>query len=318
MNLRQNESKRMVLAPAKLNLYLDVFDRREDGYHELETLMVPVRLCDSLTLEPLPLQDRQTPRKIQLSVRPRWDRSAPLDRSRSVPTGSDNLVVRALELLRQRSGCADGARLELIKRIPAAAGLGGGSSDAAAALKLANLAWRLCWDRQRLCRVAEELGSDVPFFLYGGAAICRGRGQLVEKFSSNAPIHFVVVMPAVGLRTVDVYQRLDEQTANQPLRQRFARGLESANSLSHALRRGALAEIGLRMCNRLQAAAESLLPWIELVRRACAQLDFVGHQLSGSGSAYFGVCRHRRHAHRLATILRTRRLGLVLVTRSFS
>jgi 4-diphosphocytidyl-2-C-methyl-D-erythritol kinase len=305
MDLRQSDSKRIVHAPAKLNLFLDVLDRRGDGYHELATLMVPLRLQDSLSLVPTPPGGNR-PASIEFSLEAgRWNDGVPAD--------SSNLVVRALELLRRRSGCDLGAQVTLMKRIPTAAGLGGGSSDAAAALRMANRAWGLDWELQRLASLAAELGSDVPFFLEHGAAICRGRGELVERIAA-VPLHVVIVKPPVALSTAEVYRCHDRLSADVP--HPAGRSDRTLTALAKALRRGTIQCLGEWMGNRLQVAAAALSGWIGEVQAAFAGLDFVGHQLSGSGSAYFGVCRHARHARRLAAILRQRQLGLVYVTRS--
>jgi 4-diphosphocytidyl-2-C-methyl-D-erythritol kinase len=301
-------------APAKLNLFLDVFDRRSDGFHELETLMVPIRLCDSLALEPTPTDaNRAGDITFRLHVCHRTVGTG--DAFEGVPAGSDNLVVRALELLRQRSGCQLGARVDLVKRIPAAAGLGGGSSDAAAALELANRAWGIHWPQERLARLAAELGSDVPFFLTHGAAVCRGRGEIVERLPCVAPFHVVIVKPPVALATREVYDRLDAQPPIETV-QRAEGRKGRLEALARALRQGNHFGLDQWICNRLQAAAYALSPWIGRLRAEFAALDFLGHQLSGSGTAYFGVCRHAQHARRLASILKTRQLGLVYVTRS--
>jgi 4-diphosphocytidyl-2-C-methyl-D-erythritol kinase len=125
----------------------------------------------------------------------------------------------------------------------------------------------------------------------------------------------VIVKPPAGLDTPAVYRALDALTCSG--RDRAVDSHRARlDALVRALERGALTELGRWMGNRLQAAAATLSPWIERVRAVCAQLDFLGHQLSGSGTAYFGVCRHAQHARRLASILRTRQLGLVYVTRS--
>jgi len=314
MNLRQNETKRTVQAPAKLNLFLEVFARRNDGFHELETLMVPIGLFDTLTLESTPAA---AGRFGEILLRLHGiDRALGTGAaSEQIPAGRNNLVVRALELFRQRSGCRFGANVELVKRIPIAAGLGGGSSDAAAALELANRAWSIHWPCERLAELAAELGSDVPFFLSHGAAVCRGRGEIVERLPSIVPFDVVIVKPPAALATREVYGRLDELPPSEPA-ERAASSHQRIGALTRALRQGNL--LGLRdwMGNRLQAAAAALSPWIDRVQAAFAALDFLGHQLSGSGAAYFGVCRHAQHARRLATILRTRQLGLVYVTRS--
>jgi 4-diphosphocytidyl-2-C-methyl-D-erythritol kinase len=312
MELRRDGLKRIARAPAKLNLFLELLGRRDDGFHEVETLMVPIRLADSVTFLPLRSTERDLAGDIQLTVCP-YERIQSSSANSSIPTSADNLVVRALELLRQRSGCELGAHLELVKRIPVAAGLGGGSSDAAAALRLANLGWGLHWSSDRLAEVAAEIGSDVPFFVYGRAAVCRGRGERVELLPPIPPMYFVVVMPPIGLHTSEVYRAYATRT--QQVESRETKPGLLADLLSNLVRHGHHG-LGQQMRNRLQKAASSLSPWVDKLRMAFEQLGFVGHQLSGSGSAYFGICRHAQHARRLATILRARQLGLVYATRS--
>jgi len=305
MDFRRDDFKRIARAPAKLNLFLELLGRRDDGVHELETLMVPVRLFDSLTLT-RPASDSR-PGTIRINLRTCWP-IQPAELFEVVPD-RDNLAVRALELLRQRSGCELGARLELVKRIPVAAGLGGGSSDAAAALQLANRAWNIHWSRERLRQLAAELGSDVPFFLSGGAAICRGRGEQIEPLAAVRPFHFVIVKPHEGLGTSAVYQAHDALSSSP---RRTPPG--QLSRLVSAVRSGRWQELARELHNGLQTAAASLSPWVERLRAIFDRLDCVGHQLSGSGSAYFGVCRHAQHARRLANILRSRQLGLVYAT----
>jgi 4-diphosphocytidyl-2-C-methyl-D-erythritol kinase len=312
MYFRRDELTRIARPPAKLNLFLDVFGRRGDGYHELETLMVPVRLWDGLSMAPLASHAGAPQGAIRFSVRSSFTGPGNSD-PQAIPATSDNLVVRALELLRRRSGCELGADVELVKRIPAAAGLGGGSSDAAAALRLANLAWGLSWSQQRLATLAAEVGSDVPFFLFGGAAVCRGRGEVIEPIVGAAPLHFVLVKPPVDLSTADVYQAYAKRVAAGGERGRAASRIDA---LVVALRRGRLTDVGRLMRNSLQAAAATLTPWVDKAKAAFDELDFLAHQLSGSGSAYFGLCRHAQHARRLATVLRARRIGFVCALRS--
>src|SRR4051794_25980470 len=127
MDLGRDDFKRSTRAPAKLNLFLDVLGRRTDGFHDLETLMVPIRLADQVSL--MPTQPAAEPGEIRLDVHGCWPLRAP-SQMPIVPTGVDNLIVKSLELFQERSGSQFGAHVELIKRIPLAAGLGGGSSDA--------------------------------------------------------------------------------------------------------------------------------------------------------------------------------------------
>ena len=273
--------------------------------------MVPIRLSDSISMVGRPSLADGRAGEIVLDLRTCLPVRPPAQ-PQVIPAGSENLVVRALELLRERSDCRLGARVELVKRIPLSSGLGGGSSDAAAALRLANRVWELNWPMERLAELAAELGSDVPFFLTGGAAICRGRGELVERVAGMRPLHVVIVKPPNDLSTAEVYRAHDSISAT-PHRHDASGGLSrTIPSLAIDTR----AYPGQWMLNRLQAAAASLSPWIERLRAIFDRLDFIGHQLSGSGSAYFGVCRHAQHARRLATILRSQQLGLVYATRS--
>lgn len=309
MFFRSDDPPRTARAPAKLNLYLEITGQRGDGYHELETLMVPIRLSDVLWFQAtLPPNDNVSRGPIELQFRARHAVRPP-PQADSIPTGSNNLVFRALELLQQRSGCPFGARVGLVKRIPLAAGLGGGSSNAAAALRLANIGWKLHWDADRLAELAAEIGSDVPFFVYGGAALCRGRGERVERLRGMPRLHFVIVKPPSGLSAADVYRTYDRLSESTGLAVQRSQVLSAA--CGH--RWGDLRQW---MRNRLESAAASLTPWVEQARAIFNELDFVAHQLSGSGTAYFGVCRHAQHARRLANILRTRQLGLVYATRS--
>jgi 4-diphosphocytidyl-2-C-methyl-D-erythritol kinase len=309
MSFRRDEYKRTALAPAKVNLYLELFGRRSDGYHELESLMLPVRLCDSLSLVPTAPSDGLA--DIRLDIHPVSLLPAGGDLPNVPRSGGANLVVRALRLLQERSGYPGGARVELVKRIPTQAGLGGGSSDAAAALELANLAWRLGWSRRRLAELAAELGADVPFFLCRGPAVCRGRGERVEPVTGIIPLHLVIVKPTEGLSTASVYRMHD---ARQPSQTAHNGRLET---LVGALRRGRWNLLRGAVTNRLEAAAAALCPWVRRARALFDQFDFLAHQLSGSGSAYFGVCRHRQHARRLGSLLAARRAGFVCVTRSY-
>jgi 4-diphosphocytidyl-2-C-methyl-D-erythritol kinase len=288
----------IVRAPAKLNLFFEVLARRNDGYHEIETLMVPIGLYDTLTARDEPAGN------LQLACW--WDVAGGNaagndgDSLGVLPAFEENLAYRAVRLLRERVGIDRGISLRLSKTIPSAAGLGGGSSDAAAALLAANEIWQLHWSREQLAELAAELGSDVPFFLLGGAAICRGRGERIERLAGVTPLHFVVVRPPVGLSTAAVYKHC--QVAAQP------RGVAP---LVAALRAGDVRNLNQLIHNRLQDAAEALCPWIATLERELAGQDCLADQMSGSGTSYFGICRHARHARRVARRLQARGLGRV-------
>jgi 4-diphosphocytidyl-2-C-methyl-D-erythritol kinase len=272
--------------------------------------MVPVRLWDGLFFVSRRSNSTSRPAELRLVVRNGSPPSRDLSDLDSLPAG-ENLVIKALEALRRRSGCTHGADILLVKRIPAAAGMGGGSSDAASALQLANIAWGLRWCRERLPEVAVEVGSDVPFFIYNAAAVCRGRGEHVEPLSGLPPLHFVVVKPPVALGTADVYRQFSDAQKSQGGNHHVG-----VSSLIASLRRGRLHEAGRAIHNSLQFAAAAMTPWIERLQRTFDRFDFFGHQLSGSGSAYFGLCRNVHQARRLATVLRAQRLGQVVALRS--
>src|SRR5690349_7868248 len=232
MHVRRLATHVEVLAPAKINLFLEVLARRPDGYHDLETLLVAVTVYDTLIFAPQ--------EAAEISLDSRWGEgysAAELARCgqndtaseatfASLPTGPKNLVWRAVDLVRGVAAIKTGATLRLVKRIPAAAGLGGASSDAAAALLAANEAWKLHWPRQRLADLAADLGSDVPFFLTRGAAVCRGRGEQTDPLHPPR-LHLVVARPPVGLSTPQVFGAC--RPAEQPAR---------ASSLARALARG--------------------------------------------------------------------------------
>jgi 4-diphosphocytidyl-2-C-methyl-D-erythritol kinase len=266
-----------VLAPAKLNLFLEVLARRPDGYHEIESLMVTVDLYDTLTVTELDSG------AIVLECD-----------DASLPTGRDKAAT----------GCTRGTRISLTKVIPAQAGLAGGSSDAAATLAALDRIWDLGMPANRLDAVAGEIGSDVAFFLHAPAAICRGRGEHVETVTVRQPLHFVLVAPTIGLSTADVYRNL--RPPETPRR---------IGSVCGALAHGGTAALGRSLFNRLQPAAEALRPDLVRVRDALANLDppLEGSLMSGSGSAYFGLCRDSAAAQKAAEVLQPLGLGWVRV-----
>lgn len=266
----------VVAAPAKLNLFLEVRGKRPDGYHELETLMAAVDLFDTLELRPA-----------AGGIRIECD--AP-----GVPTGPANLVHKAADRLRHRVGRPDlGADVRLTKRIPAQAGLAGGSSDAAAALVGLNRVWGLGLAKAELAEVAAAVGSDVAFFLELPAAWCTGRGEVVAPEPPGRGLHVVLVCPPVGLATADVFRRLTVPAA--PADGAAARA---------AFRSGDAAALGRALFNRLQGPAFELAPLVQTVYSRLTSLSPAGCLMSGSGSAVFAVCRDRADSLRVAAAFR--------------
>jgi len=285
-------SRICINAPAKLNFFLELRQRRSDGYHEIESLMVPISLYDHLSLSP------RTDSRLELSCS--WASGLTGDHLGMLPDPTSNLAHKALELLRKRARISVGANVFLLKRIPSQAGMGGASSDAAAALMAGNLAWDLNWSREKLVDVAQELGSDVPFFLFNSLAQCTGRGEIVRRLETNQPISLVVIKPPVGLSTAQVYRHAS--VPEQP---------KQSESLVAALNEVNLEGIAFGLFNRLQEVATKLAPCINGIARFFDDTDVSGHQMSGSGTSYFALCRNRWHARQIASRLRATQLGMV-------
>lgn len=297
-----------VSTPAKLNLFLELLSRRTDGFHELDTLMVPVDLFDSVGVYPREDGD--------ISLSCRWANGYTSNKglAADLPPVEDNIVVRALQLLRECSGTQQGIHVDLIKRIPSQAGMGGGSSDAMAALVAGNLVWNANLEHHQLAELGSQLGSDVPFFAFGQLARCTGRGEVIRPMNMAGQLHFVVVKPEFGLSTPAVYSNVS--LAESPHRSDVLCRLLAASVEKSSL---ALRRVGDLFFNRLQEAArkvDGVAAWLDRIGQLLERLSVLGHQMSGSGSSYFALCRNRRHARFVAANLRASQLGAVFVVSS--
>jgi 4-diphosphocytidyl-2-C-methyl-D-erythritol kinase len=285
--------------PAKLNLFLEVLGRRPDGFHELETVMVSIGLFDSLRFTPAADGTLSLSTRIAIAD----SKAAPLA---ALGEDSDNLVLRAARALRDHAGSSSGASIELLKRIPWQAGLGGGSSDAAATLVALNQLWGLDLSREELHRIAADLGSDVNFFLDSlPLAVCRGRGELVESQPLARGLHFVVAQPEGGLSTRNVF--------GQWSRTGPPRG--SRDLLGELSRRDADAAPS-GFYNALERPAIELHEGVRRTLAALRQATGGAACLSGSGSACFAWCRSRRQAVAVARRVRGVERCRVLVAAS--
>jgi 4-diphosphocytidyl-2-C-methyl-D-erythritol kinase len=297
VQIRRRAAEIEVIAPAKINLFFEVASRRQDGFHEIETLMVPVGLYDTLVLRDDPSG--------KVTLQARWAAGVSItdcdtagglpsaSRFTDIPQGDENHAVRAVRLLAKAAGINRGAKLRLIKRIPAGAGLGGGSSDAAAAILAANLAWGLGWSTDRLADVAAQIGSDVPFFLCCRPSVCTGRGEKIKPIDGIGKLDLVVVSPPGGLSTAAVYKTC--QPGRPPL---------TVDPMVEALRTRSLEAIGPLAHNRLLEPARRMSPWIDRVldRLSAEHCPAIG--MSGSGTSCFAVCRSADHARGVAARLR--------------
>jgi 4-diphosphocytidyl-2-C-methyl-D-erythritol kinase len=313
MRFRQVGPSLVVHTPAKLNLFLEILGKREDGYHELETLMVTVNILDTLIFT----EEHSTEIRLRCSgrgvrteapapTRVGLSSSAPSNSElpeTAVPAGADNLVVKAAQLLREHAGVEAGVHITLVKRIPAAAGLAGGSSDAAATLMALNRFWKLKLGKPELQRLASQLGSDVAFFVDGtSAAVCHGRGEIIEPLRVPMGLHFVIARPWTGLSTALVYKHC-----------RVPDKIHKVANVADALCAGRIDRVGRLLHNALEGPALELNPEVKELKSRFSKLPLLGRLMSGSGTACFGLCHSRRQARALASRLRAARVGHVWV-----
>jgi 4-diphosphocytidyl-2-C-methyl-D-erythritol kinase len=263
----------VVNASAKVNLTLEVLGKRPDGYHEIATVMQAVDLSDQVVLEDA--------RSLMLETD-----------AAGVPTGADNLVMRAAALLREAAGVDRGARIRLAKRIPVAAGLGGGSSDAAATLWGLNRLWGVRWGGERLSELAVQLGMDVPFFLGRGRALATGRGERIERLPGGGAYALVLVNPNIALPAREVYGRVTEAAFSDGAR---------VPAMLKALERRNAAVVAASLYNGLETVVEPAWPVVGRIKAALASAGALGAVMSGSGPTVFGVARSLDHARQIRT-----------------
>jgi len=260
-------------APAKVNLGLHVRRRRPDGYHDLETVMLPLRWADRLSATPSDTLTLTT--------------SDP-----ALPTGDGNLVVRAARALAEWAGVAPTGRLHLDKRVPYGAGLGSGSSDAAHALRLLADLWALDVPEAVLHGLAAGLGSDVPFFLLGGPALATGRGEVLTPLPYRCPFALVVAVPPVHVATAEAYRFV---TPNDDARPDPAAVVASND----------LARWRAELANDFEAPVLARYPAIAEAKALLLRSGAGYAALSGSGAAVFGAFEDDAEAREAAERLRT-------------
>jgi 4-diphosphocytidyl-2-C-methyl-D-erythritol kinase len=272
-------------APAKVNAQLAVGPLRPDGFHELRTVYLAVSLFDTVTVRPAE----------GLSV------SATGIDADLVPTDRRNLVWRAAELLSRHAGVRADASIAIDKSIPAAAGLAGGSADAAATLVALDALWRTGAARADLDRLAAELGSDVPFSLLGGAALGSGRGEQLSPVLAGTPSHWVLGIARDGLSTPAVYAELDRLRAAGAVP--GGSPMTPVEPVITALRGGAPSDLADALGNDLQAAALALRPELGRALRAATAAGALGALVSGSGPTVAALAQDEQSAVRLAAEL---------------
>jgi 4-diphosphocytidyl-2-C-methyl-D-erythritol kinase len=278
-------------APAKVNVHLAVGPLRPDGFHALRTVYLAVSLFDTVTAAP----------GDGLSLTVSGEGAGPANDADSVPSDRRNLVWRAAELLARSAGVPADASLEITKAIPAAAGLAGGSADAAAALVALDALWGTRAAREDLVQMAAELGSDVPFSLLGGIALGSGRGEQLSPVLARGQTHWVLGIARIGLSTPAVYAELDR--LRDEGRVPDGTDLPSADSVLAALRSGPPSALAAAIANDLQPPAISLRPDLRRALRAAEQAGALAAMVSGSGPTVAALAEDGDTAVRLAAEL---------------
>ncbi len=282
-----------LLSPAKVNLCLRVSGKRKDGYHEIQTIFERISLCDRIQL-------RAAPSGIQLE-----------SDSKEIPLGPENLAYKAARLLKERFKVSRGVVIRLQKNIPVSAGLGGGSSNAAAVLWGLNRLWRLGLSQKKLLKLGAELGSDVPFFVLDTSfALGLGRGEILRKIPApGVRLWHCVVKPPFGISTKEAYNDL------RPL------GLTPKKTdvkiLLQSIQKGSSRGIGKLLINSLEVSVNKRVKVIHRIKKSLLGHGALGALMSGSGSAVFGLFDSKKAAGHAARALKKNKRWRVFVVSTY-
>ncbi len=274
---------------AKINLTLDILGKRPDGYHEVAMVMQSIGLSDTVEME-------KTDGPIELTINVPW-----------LKADEKNLAWRAAALIKEEYKLAGGVRMKLTKRIPVAAGLAGGSTDAAAVLRGMNELYALDLSEERLCELGARLGSDIPFCLLGGTMLSTGRGEVLKRLPDLPATWVVLAKPRISVSTAWAYQNYDEQGAkdhpdNERIQQEIARGDRKAVA-------------GL-LCNVLESVTIKKYDVISQYKQMMMQQGAMASMMSGSGPTVFGLAESKETADRIATHMREHTDAYVYVIRT--
>lgn len=259
-------------SPAKVNLFLEVLEKREDGYHNVETILETVDLCDDIIL-------KEAKKGIEIA-----------SNFPSLPLGRENLAYQAAFLLKKRLGIEKGIQLTINKRIPLASGLGGGSSNGASVLLALNRLWDLNLSYQEVFDLAREMGADVPFFLRKGRALGRGRGDELQPLPQSPTLYFVLVSLGFEVSAKWAYENLKGDLTKER---------RSIRMILSALKSSNTEKIGNSLYNRLEEAVIPRHPQIARIKERLLELGAKGALMSGSGPSVFGIAEDDKRAEEI-------------------
>ena len=260
-------------APAKINLGLDVISKLTDGYHELDMIMASVDLSDRITVRELPDSSDVT---LQSN-------------SSFVPLNKKNHVYKAAALIKKMFHIETGVAIYIDKKIPVAAGLAGGSSDAAATLRALNQLWQLGLSLAELAKLGEEIGSDVPYCIYGQTARVTGRGEHVKPITNTKKPWVILVKPAFGVSTPDIFRHVDLATITHP----------DIDTLEAAVVNADVDKVLQNLGNSLEDVTLSKHPLISKIKEHLTARGADAVLMSGSGPTVFALCHQEKKAHRI-------------------
>ncbi|KAB2328873.1 4-(cytidine 5'-diphospho)-2-C-methyl-D-erythritol kinase [Cytobacillus depressus] len=269
--------KLLVKAPAKINLSLDVLHKRGDGYHEVEMIMTTIDLADRLELTLLEQEEIKI-----------------ISHNRFVPDDQRNLAYQAALLLKERFQVKKGVAITIEKTIPVAAGLAGGSSDAAAVLRGLNKLWGLGLSLDELATIGAEIGSDVSFCVYGGTALATGRGEIIKELPAAPTCWVILAKPFIGVSTADVYRRLQLSSVKHP----------NTKEMIQAIEGGDYDQVCGLVGNVLEEVTFKLHPEVAQIKEQIKRFGADAVLMSGSGPTVFGLVRHDSRMQRIYNGLR--------------
>ncbi|WP_374719636.1 4-(cytidine 5'-diphospho)-2-C-methyl-D-erythritol kinase [Parageobacillus toebii] len=267
----------LVKAPAKINLSLDVLHKRPDGYHEVKMVMTTIDLADRIELIP------QMDNTIQI-----------ISKNRFVPDDHRNLAYQAAKLLKDTFAIKQGIAISITKNIPVAAGLAGGSSDAAATLRGLNKLWNLGLTLDELAELGAKIGSDVSFCVYGGTAIATGRGEKITPIPSPPPCWVILAKPSIGVSTAEVYRNLKVDEIQHP----------DVDGMVEAIWRQDYATICKLVGNVLEGVTLKKYPEVAHIKEQMKRFGADAVLMSGSGPTVFGLVQHDSRLQRIYNGLR--------------
>lgn len=259
-------------APAKINLSLDVLHKREDGYHEMEMIMTSIDLADRLTLKEL--------EKDQIRIE---------SNNGFLPLDQRNIAYRAAQLLKETFQIDKGVEIKIEKKIPIAAGLGGGSSDAAATLRGLNRLWDLNLSVEALAELGAQIGSDIPFCVHGGTAFATGRGDQLETLKEVPQCWVVLVKPKKGISSWTIFEKLAVEELEHPETEKVLAAIEADDY-----------ELMARhMANALEEVSIAKQPKIKTIKEKMLQFGADAALMSGTGPTIYSVCKNYSRAQRV-------------------